>query len=101
MTNNYIQFKKQRELGEIISDTFKFLRENYKLLFKMMVKLVSLPFALLVLATAFYSYSLPASFLQAVDFSSGTFLIAFAVLIIAYVIFYASFYATIYHFIKS
>lgn len=101
MTNNYIQFKKQRELGEIISDTFKFLRENYKALFGMIIKLVSLPFALLLLATAYYSYSLPASFFESVDFSSGNFIIAFAVLIIAYVIFYASFYATIYHFIKS
>ena len=35
MTNNYINFKRQRELGEVISDTFKFLRENYRLLFKM------------------------------------------------------------------
>lgn len=101
MTNNYLQFKKQRELGEIISDTFKFLRESYKPLFKMIFKLVALPFALLVLATAYYSYSLPASFFQAVDFSSGNFIIAFAVLIIAYVVFYASFYAAIYHFIKS
>lgn len=101
MNYNYIQFKKQRELGEIISDTFKFLRENYKPLFKMIIKLVSLPFALLVLATAYYSYSLPTSFFQAVDFSSGNFIIAFAVLILAYVVFYASFYAAVFHFIKS
>jgi len=30
MNNNYIEFKKRRELGDILTDTFGFLRHNGK-----------------------------------------------------------------------
>lgn len=29
-SNNYIEFKKQRELGEILSDSFVFIRNEFK-----------------------------------------------------------------------
>ena len=28
--NSFIEFKKERDLGAIITDTFKFIRENWK-----------------------------------------------------------------------
>lgn len=56
MKNNYIEFKKERDLGAIISDTFKFIRENYKAYFLTILKIVG-PFILLALiAFVFYMF---------------------------------------------
>mgnify|MGYP006896870665 FL=1 len=101
MQNNYIQFKQKRELGEIINATFKFIRENYKTLFKYLVSLVGPSFILLVAALSYYTYSVPASILQSMDFSSGDFIIGFSVLGLTLLIYYSYLYATIYHYIKS
>jgi len=43
--NNYIEFKKERDLGSIISDTFKFIRENWKEYFTAIIKIAG-PFIL-------------------------------------------------------
>jgi len=43
--NNYIEFKKERDLGSIISDTFKFIRENWKEYFTTIIKIAG-PFIL-------------------------------------------------------
>lgn len=101
MQNNYIQFKQKRELGEIINATFKFIRENYKTLFKYLVSLVGPSFILLVAALSYYTYSVPANIFQSMDFSSGDFIIAFFVLALTLLIYYSYLYATIYHYIKS
>ncbi len=101
MQNNYIQFKQKRELGEIINATFKFIRENYKILFNYLVSLVGPSFILLIAALTYYTYSVPASILQSMDFSSGDFIIAFSVLALTLLIYYSYLYATIYHYIKS
>ena len=45
MENNYIEFKKERDLGSIITDTFKFIRENWKEYFTAIIKIVG-PFIL-------------------------------------------------------
>lgn len=101
MQNNYIEFKQKRELGEIINATFKFIRENYKPLFKYLVPLVGPSFILLFAALSYYTYTVPASILQSMDFSSGDFIIGFALLGLTLVIYYSYLYATIYHYIKS
>ena len=101
MQNNYIQFKQKRELGEIINATFKFIRENYKILFKYFMSLVGPSFILLIAALSYYTYTVPASILQSMDFSSGDFIIGFAVLGLSLLIYYSYLYATIYHYIKS
>lgn len=101
MNNNYIQFKQKRELGEIINATFKFIRENYKPLFKYLVSLVGPSFILLIAALSYYTYTVPASILQSMDFSSGDFIIGFALLALTLLIYYSYLYATIYHYIKS
>lgn len=56
MNQSYIQFKKQRELGDILSDTFKFFRENFKPLFKIIFKTAGPIFILLALSLGFYTY---------------------------------------------
>lgn len=43
--NSYIEFKKERDLGAIINDTFKFIRENWKEYFTAIIKIAG-PFIL-------------------------------------------------------
>lgn len=57
MENDYLNFKKQRELGEIINDTFKFLRENYKLLFTLILKIAGPAFLILIVSAGYYMYA--------------------------------------------
>jgi hypothetical protein len=101
MENNYIQFKKQRELGQIISVTFEFIRENYKNLFSLLVKFAGPAFLLMVAALVYYSYSVPNNIMEIMDLSSGNFLIALFILAVTLVVFYASLYTTIFHYIRS
>lgn len=51
----YVEFRKKRELGDVISDTFKFLRTNAKPLFKVLVRTCIIPFILLIVAIGFYT----------------------------------------------
>jgi len=44
-TTNYVEFKKTRDLGAIITDTFKFIRENWKEYFTVVLKIAG-PFIL-------------------------------------------------------
>lgn len=57
MQSQYINFKRKRELGEIITDTFKFLRRNYKPIFRNMFKIVGIPFVLFIAASAYNAQS--------------------------------------------
>ena len=101
MQNQYIQFKKQRELGEIISVTFKFLRENYKSLIKSITQVVAPTFILLIAALAYYTYTVAGNPLAAMEGDYGEFLISFFILAVTLLLFYASLYGTILHYIKS
>ena len=102
MTNNYINFKRQRELGEVISDTFKFLRENYMLLFKMIFKIAGPAFVVLVLAMGYYYYiggSQP--FVNNFDDNIGGFILALVVMLLSFTAFFVLLQGTVLHFIKS
>ena len=50
----YIQFKKQRDLGAILTDTFKFFRLKGKELFVMILKVTGIPLAALIISSSFY-----------------------------------------------
>ena len=56
MQNNYINFKKERDLGSIITDTFKFIKEEYKTLFRLYIKHVGWLLLLVVAASTYYQY---------------------------------------------
>lgn len=106
MTENYIQFKKQRELGDIITDTFKFLRENYKLLFKLIFQIAGPAFLVLLLALTYYSYLSMDTFENSLfeiaeNLDVGTYLIAGAVLLFSMLAFYVLLYGTVMHYINS
>ncbi|SHF56607.1 hypothetical protein SAMN05444483_101611 [Salegentibacter echinorum] len=100
MNKEPINFKEQRELGDIISATFKFIRENYKSYFKSMIKIIWPAFLLLVAAVSFYSYSTIGSSLF-MDGQRGTFFIGFGLLILALLIYYTVLNVAAFNFIKS
>lgn len=108
MKDNSIQFKRQRELGEIITDTFKFFRENYKALFKALIKNVGPFFLILVAATIYYNYSTLGSLASGELFKTfdtgmglGNLFASMAFLIVSILIYYALLYGTILNFIKD
>jgi hypothetical protein len=57
MQNNYILFKKQRDLGTIISDSFKFIRQEYKTIFRLYLKHVGWLLLLAVATGTYYQYT--------------------------------------------
>ncbi len=96
-----IQFKKQRELGEILTDTFKFIRENYKLLLSYIFKTTGPFFLVLVIAVGYYTYSVAGNtFASPFEFGIGNFIISFLILLGALLLFYSALYGTILHYIK-
>ncbi|MDT0689051.1 hypothetical protein RM549_04595 [Salegentibacter sp. F188] len=102
MNPDYIRFKKQRELGEILSVLFKFLRENYKLLFNVFIKFVSPAFVLLIAAVSYYTYSTIGNPVFATGaLTGGEFVLSFILMLIAVLLYSAALYGTIFHVIKS
>ncbi|MFH6604908.1 hypothetical protein ACEZ3G_15590 [Maribacter algicola] len=62
MTDQYIEFKKQRELGEVLSDTFAFLRTEFKPFMATFFKIVGPYIMIMVIALAMYMYYIGNSF---------------------------------------
>jgi hypothetical protein len=60
--NNYVEFKKERDLGAIISDTFKFLRLEWKPFFGTILRTAFLPIIIAIGGLFFYMYSFPSIF---------------------------------------
>lgn len=103
MNDNYINFRRQRELGEIISDTFKFIRENYKLLFRLIFKIAGPVFVVLVLAMGYYYYVVGYQPLMSniFDFRPGEMILALILMLVSFLGFFALLQGTIFHYIKS
>ena len=110
---NFINFKKERNLGEILSDTFTFVRQNYKSLFKVIYKVVG-PILLLTLIS--YTIYMVVVFKGAGNFLSPeieenienltsryamTFLIGMIFMMVVTVLFYSLFYATLNYSVQS
>ncbi|SFW29623.1 hypothetical protein [Cellulophaga fucicola] len=55
--NNYVEFKKKRDLGEILGDTFAFLRGQLKPFFNTFFKIAGPYLVVFLLCNAFYTYS--------------------------------------------
>ncbi|PZD77305.1 hypothetical protein [Mesonia sp. K7] len=102
-----IQFKKERELGEIITDTFKFVRENYKVLFQVILKNVAIPGIIMLAALTYYLYNGADlfAFTSVPDGYSNSFFVDYFlsifILIIGVFIFQAFMYASVLYSIKS
>ena len=49
-----VEFKKERDLGAIITDTFKFIRENWKEYFSLILKIAGPAFVIFIVAMGYY-----------------------------------------------
>jgi len=56
-TANFIQFKKERDLGLMITDAFKFIREEWKPFFTSVIKISLVPILLVIALIIFFSIS--------------------------------------------
>lgn len=106
MSHKVIEFKKQRELGDIITDTFKFLRQNFKPLFKAIFKITGPVFVILLFAIGYYSY-LGMNILEnpffgdSLEIEIEMYLIALFILFSSLLAFYVLLYGTVLNYIKS
>lgn len=106
MTENYIRFKKQREVGEIITDTFRFLRENYRPLLHLIFRITGPVFLIVLLALTYYSYltidTLENPFLV-INTGQGMTMVVISLFILLFSLlaFYVLLIGTILHFINS
>ena len=111
MDTKYIEFEKQRELGEILSDTFAFVRLKGKSLFSIILKLCGFQLILLLICSGFYAYFsttiFKANLYQSLgsdseSLSNAAFMsISVIVMLLFYLVYYCSVFLTVMHFIKS
>ena len=107
MEPNFIEFKKERDLGGIITDTFKFIRENWKEYFLTVLKIVGpvLLIALTVLVMYMFTMSDLFKNLDSVDINPGGFLSKifswFFGLMFVYILLYTLLSMASLYFIKS
>ncbi|MGB5944141.1 MAG: hypothetical protein WBG71_14750 [Leeuwenhoekiella sp.] len=103
--NDFFNFKRQRELGEILTDTFKYIRLEYRSLFKTLLRNAGIPFLIILTAAGFYAAVVgDVNFFEMGSsgiFNLGSFFGAFAFLIIASVFFYALLFSSVLYHIKS
>ncbi len=106
---DFIQFKKQRELGSILTDTFKFIRLQWKPLFGLIFRIAGPALILLVLAYVFYMQTVFGS-LGVIDnnpfvFGSSEFgfslIISLILIILAGIAYYGLMYGTVMYSIQS
>lgn len=107
MKSNYIEFKKQRELGEILSDTFAFFRNEFKPFFNTFFKIVGPFLAVMVVSLVLYLYFAGNTFnLLLLDSSMDvanftTIALLGLVYILSIVAVYTMSQSTVLHYIKS
>lgn len=106
---DFIQFKRQRELGAILGDTFKFIRLQWKPLFGLIFRIAGPALILLVLAYVFYMQSIFGTFdilsnnpgiFSTSEFGVSVFL-ALLLIILAGIAYYGLMYGTVMHSIQS
>lgn len=106
--NETIQFKKQRELGAILSDTFKFIRMEWKTLFGLIFRIAGPALILVIIAYVIYMQATVGSIGNANPLLGSspelfglTFILAALLLLGAAVVYYALLYGTVLSYIKS
>lgn len=103
----FIPFKKERDLGDILTVTFNFVRDNYKVLFKALVKYAGPAFLLQLFALGYYTYvsgGLGSDIFTQLSSSNNfgfSFVLSMLFMFIASILYQAFMYGTIQHSIKS
>ncbi len=97
-----IQFKKQRELGAILTDTFKFIRLQFKPLFGTILKKAGPALLVLVLAFVYYiqSFGRLNEYGGADEFGIQM-LLAIGIMLLAGMVFYTLMYLSVIAYVKS
>ncbi|MBQ4914487.1 hypothetical protein J8L85_08575 [Maribacter sp. MMG018] len=107
MNPNYIEFKKQRELGDVLTDTFAFLRSEFKTFFSTYFKIVGPFLAVMVISLVGYLYYAGNSFNLMIEdrWNEGTNLATVFVIALIYfcsiIAVYTMSQSTVLHYIKS
>ena len=106
MNNNYVNFKQQRELGSILTDTFKFVRLEGKSLLGIVLKIAGPALLIVLLSYIYYMQVTMGRFDVLTSGGSNNIFeidvfIALFVMIISGVSFYALMYGSVLHYIKS
>ncbi|MFL1896726.1 hypothetical protein ACJRPK_13555 [Aquimarina sp. 2-A2] len=101
-----INFRQKRELGDIINDTFSFLRNHAKAMLTVLAKTATIPFLLAVVATGYYTQVSskifnPGGYSPYDIGDTGTIFIAMLFLFITMILFYAVLFSTVLHYIKA
>ena len=100
MENNIFRFRKTRDFGELLSDTFKFLRENGKSFLSINFKICAPFFIALILTNAYYTYvTLGMGFESYGNFTG--FLIPAFINLIAVFVYITALYLSVFNYIKS
>jgi hypothetical protein len=97
-TQNFINFKKKRDLGTILSDTFQFLSSEWKPFFGTILKISIIPILIAICAVVYYgmsSVSFLGDFSQIVDFQGAFNLSDFLLPLFAFAFSYLVAYALI------
>ncbi|TMU56003.1 hypothetical protein [Flagellimonas algicola] len=102
----YIEFKKQRELGEILSDTFGFIRSQFKPFFSTILKIVGPYLLVMLISLGFYYYFIGDMFSFSVQTSNDFFnpimmVLVFFIFFLAIIAAYVMAQATVLFYIKS
>lgn len=103
MNNNYIEFKKKRELGDILTDTFGFIRTNFKSIINTLIKTTGISFLALIASIAFYLAStsnMVDSIGIGAGFNSTNLIIGAVLMLITLMVFYGLMFGSILHYIK-
>jgi hypothetical protein len=101
-----ITFKKQRELGEILTDLFTFLRQEWKPLFTLILKIAGPALLIVLFAFIYYMQSTMSNFGSPSLFTSNDvslvgFIIPLLLLMLAAIAYNSLLYGTVIHYIKS
>lgn len=105
-TSKYIEFKKQRELGEILSDTFGFVRNEFKPFFGTLLKIVGPYLLAMLVSMGFYMYTIGDVFNFSTvnygdSFSPIIMLLAVGAFLLSSLATYVLTQGTVLHYIKS
>lgn len=101
-----VQFKKQRELGAVLTDTFKFIRLTWRTLFGLIFRIAGPALLILVLSYVFYMQTAFSNF-GSVGITSDpetftvSILLAFVLIVLSGIAYSALIYGTVMHAIKS
>ena len=100
MENNIFRFRKTRDFGELLSDTFKFLRENGKSFLSINFKICAPFFIALISTNAYYTYVTLGMGFESYGNLTG-FLIPAFINLIAVFVYITALYLSVFNYIKS